>query len=284
MHALEILERIISDEAKIHAATLQNRKEFEFILKKFENVIKKSKDAPLFCDDKKGSDDPGNRCSIYPTHALFMYLPRLKDAPTQATLEAFFGIDQFTACRYLQFCDKMLGLILPTPYKISKEMSKCKAVSEVKEIIPGKGSGALLVDGTHTPVRRLSDKGRREDTYSGKKRRHTFNTTVTSARNDIVIGLGRTVVGTTHDLKLLRDDSIPFGRWVKKMYDKDTTENEMFTTYMGLGYLGIQKDLPGANVIMSRKRPRKKKGAKERGTLTDAQKRYNKKVSAWRIL
>ena len=86
-------------------------------------------------------------------------------------------ISHFYSAVYLQFCNRMLEKILPTPRKISKAISECKTVKELKEFIPGRGAGTLLVDGTHIPVRRSGDKERRKETYSGKKKRHTFNTT-----------------------------------------------------------------------------------------------------------
>ena len=171
LHRLETLDDIISDETRLHAATLQSSKEFGVILKQFEDAIKKSKDAPMFRSDKKRSYDPGNRCSLYPRHALLMYLLRLKDNPTQGTLEAFFGVDQSTVCRYLQFCGKMLKDTLPTPDRISKAMSKCKTVKGIKEFVPGRrGAGTLLVDGTHIRVDRPGEKEERKKTYTGKKK------------------------------------------------------------------------------------------------------------------
>ena len=41
LHRLETLDDIISDETRLHAATLQSSKEFEVILKQFEDAIKK---------------------------------------------------------------------------------------------------------------------------------------------------------------------------------------------------------------------------------------------------
>ena len=35
-------------------------------------------------------------------------------------------------------------------------------------------------------MRRSGDKERRKETYSGKKKRHTFNTTIVSATNNII--------------------------------------------------------------------------------------------------
>ena len=72
LHRLETLDGIINDEALLHAATLHSREEFEYILERFEEAIIKSEDAPLFRNNEMRSDDPGNRCSLYPRHALLM--------------------------------------------------------------------------------------------------------------------------------------------------------------------------------------------------------------------
>ena len=284
LHRLETLDDIISDETRLHAATLQSSKEFGVILKQFEDAIKKSKDAPIFRSDEKRSDDPGNRCSLYPRHALLMYLLRLKDNPTQGTLEAFFGIDQSTVCRYLQFCGKMLKETLPTPDRISKAMSKCKTVKEIKEFVPGRrGAGTLLVDGTHIRVDRPGEKEERKKTYTGKKKNHTNNTTIISTTDNIIVGISKTAVGSTHDLKMIKEHSIPFGRWTRKMRDEDTSAKEKFTMYMDLGYQGIQKYFPGVNVVLPYKKPRKKKTDSAAPKLTKEQKAYNKKVGGIRV-
>ena len=283
LHRLETLDDIISDETRLHAATLQSRKEFGVILKQFEDAIKKSKDAPLFRNNEKRSDDPGNRCSLYPRHALLMYLLRLKDNPTQGTLEAFFGIDQSTVCRYLQFCNEMLKETLPTPDRISKAMSKCKTVKGIKEFVPGRGAGTLLVDGTHIRVDRPGEKEERKKTYTGKKKNHTNNTTIISTTDNIIVGISKTAVGSTHDLKMIKEHSIPFGRWTRKMRDEDTPAKEKFTMYMDLGYQGIQKYFPGVNVVLPHKKPRKKKTDSAAPKLTKEQKAYNKKVGGIRV-
>ena len=283
LHRLETLDDIIFDETRLHAATLQSSKEFEVIMKQFEDAIKKSKDAPMFRNDKKRSYDPGNRCSLYPRHALLMYLLRLKDNPTQGTLEAFFGIDQSTVCRYLQFCNEMLKETLPTPERISKAMSKCKTVKGIKEFVPGRGAGTLLVDGTHIRVDRPGEKEERKKTYTGKKKNHTNNTTIISTTDNIIVGISKTAVGSTHDLKMIKEHSIPFGRWTRKMRDEDTPAKEKFTMYMDLGYQGIQKYFPGVNVVLPHKKPRKKKTDSAAPKLTKEQKAYNKKVGGIRV-
>ena len=58
---------------------------------------------------------------------------------------------------------------------------------------------------------------------------------------------------------MIKEHSIPFGRWTRKMRDEDTPAKEKFTMYMDLGYQGIQKYFPGVNVVLPHKKPRKKK-------------------------
>ena len=64
------------------------------------------------------------------------------------------------------------------------------------------------------------------------------------------------------------------------MHYEDSSKNKMFTIYIDLGYLEIQKDLFGAHVIMSYKRLKRRKEEQNRGKLTDDQIKYNKEEAA----
>ena len=57
LHRMKTLNDIINDKTRLYAATLRNKKEFEYILKNLEKAIKKSKDEPLFYNNEKRSDD-----------------------------------------------------------------------------------------------------------------------------------------------------------------------------------------------------------------------------------
>ena len=106
---------------------------------------------------------------------------------------------------------------------------------------------------------------------------------MTSAKNNIILGVGRTVVGKTHDIALLREDPLPFGRWYERMCNEDTPKDERFTVYMDLGYHGIKKDLLGADVILPHKKPKRSREEKETQRLTEKQKVYNKRVGGIRV-
>ena len=69
LHRIETLDDMINDRTRLYAAALRNKKEFEYILRNLEKAIEESKDAPLFCNNEKRSDDPGNCCTSIPgTH------------------------------------------------------------------------------------------------------------------------------------------------------------------------------------------------------------------------
>ena len=130
-----------------------------------------------------------------------------------------------------EMLNEMLKETLPTPERISKAMSKCKTVKKIKEFVPGIGAGTLLVDGTHIRVDRPGEKEERKKTYTGKKKNHTNNTTIISTTNNIIVGISKTAVGSTHDLKMIKEHSIPFGRWTGKMRDEDPCKREIYHVY-----------------------------------------------------
>ena len=168
LHRIEVFDGIISDESSLHSATLQNIEKFQYILRHVEAYVTASGETPLFCDDESRASDPGNRCKPRLRHALLMALVRKKDNPTQGTLQALFGVDQTSVCRYLKVMDRILAAVLPTAKNISKEIAECKTVEGFKKRVPGPDGGDITVDGTHCPVLRPSENTLRRMRYSGK--------------------------------------------------------------------------------------------------------------------
>ena len=161
-----------------------------------------SGDMPLFRDDESRTSDPGNRCKLRFRHALLMSLIRKKDNPTQGTLQAIFGVDQTSVCRYLKVMDRILASVLPTAKNVSKEIAACKTKEEFKIMVPGPGGGDVTADGTHCPVQRPSEKTVRRMIYSGKKKRFAYNTNVYTNADGVVVGISRSSVGSTGDITL----------------------------------------------------------------------------------
>ena len=64
-------------------------------------------------------------------------------------------------------------------------------------MVPGNGGGDVIADGTHCPVRRPSEKTVRRMTYSGKKKRFTYNTAVYTNADGVIIGISKSSVDPT---------------------------------------------------------------------------------------
>ena len=136
LHRIEVFDGIISDESNLHSATLCDIEKFQYILEHVKAYATAYNEMPLFYDDESRASDPGNRCKLRLRHALLMALIRKKDNPTQGTLQALFGVDQTSVCRYLHVMDRILAEVLPTAKNISKEIAACETVEEFKSVVP----------------------------------------------------------------------------------------------------------------------------------------------------
>ena len=278
LHRIEVFDGITSNESSLHSATLQNIEEFQYILRHVEAYVTASGETPLFCDDESRASDPGNRCKLRLRHALLMALVRKKDNPTQGTLQAIFGVDQTSVCRYLKVMDKILAAVLPTAKNISKEIAECKTVEGFKKRVPGPDGGDITVDGTHCPVLRPSEKSLRRMRYSGKKKQFTNNTNIYINADGVIIGMSKSFVGSTGDIMLLREDPMPFGRWAEFMHGGSIPEEDRIRVWADKGYQGTGRDLPGITLMIPYKR------SKNHRILTAEQKAHNHLVNSTRVL
>ena len=306
LHRIEVFDGIISDESSLHSATLQNIEEFQYILRHVEAYVTASGETPLFCDDESKASDPGNRCKLRLRHAMLMALVRKKDNPTQGTLQALFGVDQTSVCRYLKVMDRILAAVLPTAKNISKDIAECKTKEEFKKrvptavlptaenaskdiaecetkeefkkSVPGPDVGDVFVDGTHCRVQRPSEKTTRRMRYSGKKKTFTNNTNVYTNADGVIIGISKSSVGSTGDITLLREDPMPFGKWAESMREDSTPKEDRIRIWADRGYQGTGKDLPGATLMIPYKRSKKHR------ILTVEQKAHNHLVNSTRVL
>ena len=274
LHRIEVFDGIISDESSLYSATLKTKKKFQHILEHAEAYVAASDKMRLFRDDESRTSDPGNRCKLPLRHAILMALVHKKDNPTQGVLQAIFGIDQTSVCRYLKEMDKILAKVLPTAINISKGIASCKTKEEFKKIVPG---GDAILDGTHCPVQRPSEKTVRRMRYSGKKKRFTNNTNVCINTEGVIIGISKSAVGSTNDITLLKESPMPFGKWTESMKDASTPKEDRIRHWGDKGYQGMAKELPGNTTMI----PHKK--SKEHRTLTAEQKEHNREVNSTRI-
>ena len=236
LHRIEVFDGIISDESSLHSATMRSMEEFKYILEHVKAYATAYNEMPLFCDDESRASDPGNRCKLRLRHALLLVLVRKKNNPAQGTLQAIFGVDQSSVCRYLQVMDQILATVLSTTKNISEEITACKTKEGFKKRVSGPSGGNVFVDGTHCPVQRPSEKTVRRMRYSGKKKWFTNNTNVYTNADGVIIRISKSSVGSTGDIALLREDPMPFGRWAESMHDGSILKEDRIRIWADRGY------------------------------------------------
>ena len=271
LHRKEMLHDILSNERKIKKTTSFDMAQFNYIYDLFKEKCEKSDNVPLFAEDKKSS--PGNRCALNKKSVLLLSLLHKKENITQDILEVLFGVNQSAISRYLKFADSILPDILPTAAKITKRIKNAETAEEFEKIVPDR---TIIVDGTEVRRQRPQDKTTRDNTYSGKKKAYTFNTTIITNKVGLIIQIGKTFEGGTHDLTMIKEDKIDFGKWSDSMYNSNTPKKDRLEVLGDKGYKGMQKYYPGATVVMPAK---KKKGVE----FTPEQKAENKAISGRRI-
>ena len=265
---IALIDKIIGNDTDLYANTGLTKDEFVFLCRKFKKCVKITKDSPLFPGDLI---DPGNRCKHSPTHILFFTLSYLKHHPTQDMIASHSVVDQATISRYISFGEFILDKILPTAKSLAEIIANIKTMQEFEKIIPQR---RLYIDGTFAKVQRPQEN--QQEYYSGKRKTHTYNTTIISNKDQLIVDIGKSFAGNAHDFTMLKEDPPEFGRWSDSMKDPKTNPDSKITLLSDLGYKGIEKLFPGANS----KQPRKKS---KKQSLTMTEKERNARISKDRI-
>ncbi len=179
LHIREVIHGILHNSAKLAGITSYDLDQFDYICNDFVAESKRhNKDAPLFSEDE--TPDPGNRCLPGRRSVLLMALFRKRSNVTQDALGVLFDVDQSTVCRYLKFADSVLAGILPTADRMTRLVKKAETSEQLEQLMPDR---TIIIDGTEAvPRQRPQDRDKRKNTYSGKKKRFTINTAITTNR------------------------------------------------------------------------------------------------------
>lgn len=273
MHTLEALDNILHEEKALHACSGLTSEEYEYLFELYDEEIDRLGKTPLFKEDEYRKSDQGNRCKLYKRHALLLILTHLYTGLPQQALGAIFGIDQSAVSRYLALNRRVLEKILPTAKTISAAIAKLRESKAVEQFLPGDkrtdASGDLWLDGARCPLQRPTDKELQKETYSGKVKMHSINTLFGTNKDGIIVWTSSTQPGSTHDIKMTDE--------LAKIFPSVAVEGGVqIRVIADLGFLGMDKRLPGITVLIPEKRPKN-------GQLTKKQKERNKKISSKRV-
>ena len=66
-------------------------------------------------------------------------------------------------------------------------------------------------------------------------------------------------MGSTNDITLLREEPMSFDKWAESMKDGSTPKEGRIRLWADKGYQGTDKDLPGANLMITHKRSKNRR-------------------------
>jgi len=107
------------------------------------------------------------------TDKLFFILFYYKVYPIQAAMGAIFGMSQ----GQVSFWTGALSIVLQHTLGIAQCRPKRRPY-QLKEALEACGAYNLIIDGTERERQRPSDPDAQKDFYSGKKKTHTYNTSI----------------------------------------------------------------------------------------------------------
>lgn len=189
---------------------------------------------------------------------LIFVLLYLKAYPTYDVLSAIFNLDRGPACRRTQQLLPVLEATLGR--KIVLPQRKITSIEEFYRKFPE--ARDVLVDGSERPVQKSKNPKRRKKLYSGKKKTTTRKHIVMSDPKKRILMLGKSKTGRRHDWRI--------------------TERQQILDYVPLDVTAwMDSGFSGADRIHSNSQICYK--ATKNHPLTNAQKRHNRIVSAFRI-
>jgi len=201
---------------------------------------------------------------------LFFILRFLKQNSCHRTLAVDFGMGKSTAEGYVQEllpvllrALSILGVLPERSFESAAAMEAYLNQLDVEE---------LFVDASERSVQRSSDHSIQKEHYSGKKKRHTVKNTMITDNRKLILFLGFTVAGSTHDYSLFKSEFCPDEDWFKQ-----------FKIWLDLGYQGFKKLYKTMETWIPIKKPRSSE-KNPKPELTPEQKSYNKDVSSKRII
>ncbi len=157
---------------------------------------------------------------------------------TQILLGYLFDLDDSNVSRVITKLRPLLLEVLPLPVQetllfATDEQGTRKRISTLAELLQRHPEfKEVLVDATEQETNKPKNKAKRKGRYSGKKKRHTFKTQVTTSRNGLLLHVSRSIAGKVSDITLLRGTGV-----LPELPDA-------IAVRLDRGYDGIEQDYP----------------------------------------
>ena len=262
----------VRDERQFKALTGLAEEQFEKLHKTFGEVYEEKHQEAYDQAVERGERERkrgGGRKGKLKTIAdkVFFLLYYFKTYPTFDVLATFFNMARSKACENLH---KLAPLLQETLFRLGvlphRHFENVETFKKACE-----GTDKIIIDVTERTHERPQDGDKQSDMYSGKKKKHTVKNTIISTVGKVILFIGQTLTGHTHDYGMLKGEFSPEQPWFEDLM-----------VLLDLGYQGIQKDYEGEGIKIPHKKPRKSK-ANPTPKLTEEQKAENRGLSKMRI-
>jgi hypothetical protein len=171
---------------------------------------------------------------------------------TQLLLGYLFNLDNSNVGRVIAKVRPLLIEVLPLPVQetllfANDEQRPRKRIATLDELFERHPEfKEVLIDATEQETPKPKDRVKRKGHYSGKKKRHTLKTQVTTSHSGLFLHVSRAIAGKVNDLTLLR------GSGVVRELPSETLIR------LDRGYDGVEQDYPKRQFQLPHKARRNK--------------------------
>jgi hypothetical protein len=243
-------------------------KEFEVLLGKFSQEYDKQVIQPrVKAAGRKRAAGGGQKGGLPElSDKLLFILMYTRIYPILLVQGMFFDLAESKACTWV-------GVLLPVldgamgELHVRPKRATGRSLEEIIKEFPELKELGVLIDGTERPIRRPKEATEQQESYSGKKKRHTSkHITITHPKTQRILAVTDEAGGSKHD---------------KKMTDEANLSCTTGVTVRGdSGFQGLSID--NAQVVIPFKRKRKKKG-EPKDELWEEQKQSHAALAKVRI-
>lgn len=171
---------------------------------------------------------------------------------TQLLLGYLFDLDDSNVSRVIAQVRPWLLAVLPLPVQerllfANDEPRGRRRIGTLEQLFERHPEfKEVLIDATEQETPKPKDKAKRKEHYSGKKKRHTLKTQVTTSHSGLLLHVSRAIAGKVNDLTLLR------GSGVVRELPAETLIR------LDRGYDGVEQDYPKRQFQLPHKARRNK--------------------------
>lgn len=295
MASLIMVDSYIDEGGVLQIRTGLPDDNFRLVSAALLNSMDADLNSPLYWGKKGMESSAGRRCSVAPRHMLFLYFEHRRHGMSQDYVASVYKISQTAVSRYFEYIEQWMSKLLPTADRVSKELQNARTEDQIQRVFnkmlrrleeiagfklgsagdPGQTmpGNITTTDGMDVPVERPTDKDERDKTYSGKRKRPTRKSNLTTNVKGAILGHSGLEPGSTHDLTVSRKSEPDLGMITRCM--KGESGAMQIIEFVDKGFRGLDKHHHGSKIMMPL--PRAQSGTKKA-------KAHNHRVNSTRVV